>query len=959
MRNHFRRIAFPVSLVVLMLIAAAPSYGSLTAPVPTAPTNGGTFDTPPVFAWNSVAGADHYHFQLAADSAFASISTEVDTKNTRETVIAPLQNGTYYWRVRAVTATGAVSNWSAPRSIVLNWSDVATPQSPTQGASLTYPQPVLLNWAAVPYAQQYSVKLASDAGLSNLVSGFPLTTSATAFSPTARLASGTYYWSVTPLDATGHPGTPSPVYHFTWTWPTTSTLTVTDLDASSQVFDPQFSWTAVPGAESYDIEINRDASFSGSPAFTQTGVIGTSLTPQTLLPAATYYWRVRAEPPNGSPGAWNVYQDPLNPGNAGTFTIAYDTGANAISNLTMLDYQTGASDWSQGYTTDAPIVSWDPVPGAASYEVEVTLFTGGICDWTQGSPNEWDDTTAATTWTPLGNGWNGNKPFSANANVATDSSLLVQGDEYCVRVKAERNNDSNNQLVWGSWTSLGNGNDQPSFTFGGYPSGNACTAPCATNYPGNGDYLGPIQGATSTTVPLFTWNPIAGKTSYFVIVATDPTFQHVVDYAFTQEPAYAPRTGNTPTTYADSNSEYYWAVLPATGFNGSAAAGDPTGPDEGGLNYPQNFFVHSDPPTLISPANSSLQTGQPTFQWTPVDGAYYYTLTVTGPNNFSQSINTDEASYTGNTTYPVGNGYSWSVHAVDRTGLPMAPSATGTFNKVLSTPTFASINPANPTSGDTIPVWQWDAMPGAIAYDVHVNLPDGTTRDFNGLDTTAFTATSMTGTGIFQWQVRAQYPVQSGGTVTSSYTALQQFTRTVHAPTGNTATAAAHQLVFSWAPKDGAKQYNVQVSNTTSFANSSSWTTDETRFSPDMENSTMFDDGGTLYWRVQAIDADGNHGAFTATQAFHLPVKLFVTSSGYFQKGQKKTVTITVKDGYGHAVAGVSVKVSGAGVVTTTKKTNSAGKAAFALKATRTGTVSVTATKTNCVAGTEKITVFM
>ena len=62
---------------------------------------------------------------------------------------------------------------------------------------------------------------------------------------------------------------------------------MSDLDASSQVFDPQFSWTPVPGAASYDIEINRDASFSGTPAFTQTGVIGTSLTPQTLLPAAT------------------------------------------------------------------------------------------------------------------------------------------------------------------------------------------------------------------------------------------------------------------------------------------------------------------------------------------------------------------------------------------------------------------------------------------------------------------------------------------------------------------------------------------------------------------------------------------------------------------------------------------------------------------------------------------------
>ena len=251
-------------------------------------------------------------------------------------------------------------------------------------------------------------------------------------------------------------------------------------------------------------------------------------------------------------------------------------------------------------------------------------------------------------------------------------------------------------------------------------------------------------------------------------------------------------------------------------------------------------------------------------------------------------------------------------------------------------------------------------MPGAIAYDVHVNLPDGTTRDFNGLDTTAFTGHLDDRHGH----------LQLAGARAVSGAVRRYGDQLVHRPAavhphrartdrGDSYRRPAHELVFSWAPKDGAKQYTVQVSNTSTFSTNSQWTTDETKFSPDMENSTMFDNGGTLYWRVQAIDADGNHGAFTAAQAFHLPIKLFVTSSGYFQKGTKKTVTFSVKDGYGHAVAGVSVKVSGAGVVTTTKKTNTSGKAAFALTAKSLGTVSVTASKTGCVAGTEKITVFM
>ena len=55
--------------------------------------------------------------------------------------------------------------------------------------------------------------------------------------------------------------------------------------------------------------------------------------------------------------------------------------------------------------------------------------------------------------------------------------------------------------------------------------------------------------------PLFTWNPLAGDHSYYVVVATDRTFQNVVDYAFTQVPAYAPRQSFQATTYPDSEHQ--------------------------------------------------------------------------------------------------------------------------------------------------------------------------------------------------------------------------------------------------------------------------------------------------------------------------------------------------------------------------------------------------------------------
>src|SRR5439155_1545969 len=158
----------------------------------------------------------------------------------------------------------------------VDWADVATAVSPQDGASIVYPNPFLLRWTAVPGAQKYQVSISSDPNLSSLVAGYPTvdeptTTSATAYSPASRLASGTYYWRVRPYDA------------------------------------------------------------------------------------------------NNNPGDWSYYTDPqASP--ADTFAINYDPGPSSISNLSMRDESDAALTWSAGgVSTDEPIVSWDPVPGAASY----------------------------------------------------------------------------------------------------------------------------------------------------------------------------------------------------------------------------------------------------------------------------------------------------------------------------------------------------------------------------------------------------------------------------------------------------------------------------------------------------------------------------------------------------------------------------------------------------------------
>ena len=97
-----------------------------------------------------------------------------------------------------------------------------------------------------------------------------------------------------------------------------------------------------------------------------------------------------------------------------------------------------------------------------------------------------------------------------------------------------------------------------------------------------------------------------------------------------------------------------------------------------------------------------------------------------------------------------------------------------------------------------------------------------------------------------------------------------------------TSTGGLHNFSMSWAPKLGAKTYRFEVSTTPaqnadgSFAAPIEYfNTDTTSAAPTMQyDYTTYQNGGALYWHVAAVDADGNQGAFSATQTLTLPLKL-------------------------------------------------------------------------------------
>ncbi|MGB2954032.1 MAG: carboxypeptidase-like regulatory domain-containing protein [Gaiellaceae bacterium] len=960
------RTLVPALAALSLLFVGSAHTAALSTPSPLTPAGGAVVESLPGFAWSPVANADHYEFQFAADAGFNSPvlgqgEDQFTTRNTRATLQKTVPNGTYWWRVRAVDANGGVSAWSVGREVVKRWSAAGAIQSPPGGSSLTYPSnPVVLSWSPVAGAAQYFVSVASDPTLGSLVLKYqnqdnpsgPPSVAATNAAITAALAPGSYYWSVTPVDAEGNRGAPSPVASFNWSWPSTTTARVTDLNPAGEVYDPQFSWDPVPGAVRYEVEINSTSYFApGSKVCCSGTTIATSLSPTVLFQDNVYYWRVRALDPDGNAGVWNY---------GPSFNKAFDKASaspppapTAVTNLHMRDNVTDDTitadvdhDLSNGFQTTTPVVSWNPVPGASSYLVEIGTATGDPLDPCDFSSPVLTATTSVTAWTPLSQRAftiPQPNPFPSFTSVAEDTFPTLVPGTYCFRVRA-RSDRAGFTEVYGDPTYLGpdgktdwNTPNGPAFTWTGYPSGSS--PGCLSGYLCASDYLTPVTGSSVGMTPLITWKAMAGAGSYFVAIAKDDHFSNIVDEGFTQIPAYAPRNSLTPTTYADETTSYYWIVLPSPNPDGTGVKTFSLAAALG------NFQKQSTPPLLISPANGTAFLDQPTFRWSAATGARKYELQVAQDPTFGNPIDdvtTDATSYSSNSTYPADTVLYWRVRASDENGIGLTWSDTGTFQKKLATPVPS---PNNPTSGDALPVWSWSPIQGASSYDIAIDQPNGQTREFDGMRAPVGSFIKMTGTGVWHWRVRAEFPKQSFGSTPGPWSASTAFTRTIGEPGGLHTDSNPDHVLLSWNSKFGIKNYKVQISSRPDFSTTiENVTTDNTSYAPRLLDIGYLN-GGALFWRVAGVDADSNVGDFSPAQSISLLPQLKLRVTGKLRRRRWATVTVYVSKPSGLSLAGAAVRIGGSGVKTRTTTTNRYGSVTFKLRPTRMGRVLLTVRK--------------
>jgi len=332
--------------VHLLLTPASPTITSVTAAA------GGV--APVTVTWSSVANATSY-------VVYRSTSSGAETLVGTET--SPYVDGTasaagasYFYKVAAVNS-GGTSPLSAEGSATLTPSVVSSLVI-TSSAGAT---PVTLAWTSSPGTTGFQVYRGTSASPLTLLD----TGSGSTYSDAAAAAGGTYYYTVTQVNAGGTSAQSNEVGPATVTPSTPGTPSVNTVIALDNA--AAITWSASAGATGYNVY--RSTTSGGEVLYDTTSTTSYTDTAatQTTYGAINYYYTVTAVDAGGE-SAQSGESTPANPCDT-SITTDQPTGlagvADATPGILDLTWTSGSSDDLLGYQTYASDVSnpgSDPFP---------------------------------------------------------------------------------------------------------------------------------------------------------------------------------------------------------------------------------------------------------------------------------------------------------------------------------------------------------------------------------------------------------------------------------------------------------------------------------------------------------------------------------------------------------------------------------------------------------------------
>ncbi|MGZ7103245.1 MAG: hypothetical protein ACXVJ1_14505 [Candidatus Angelobacter sp.] len=348
------RVVKSLFALALILAAVSSAFAAVAVPNPLSPASGASLTSPLTISWSAVtdpSGILGYNWEVSTSSTFPTIALQNSTNvGITQDTVSGLPNGTYFWRVQAVSGAFVKSAWSAARSFNITGASSGQPGaptlSPTKAYSTFHPLEVMtFNWSPVTGAASYVLQVSTD-------SSFPTTTTSSfnnipnttySFSTPNE---GSYSARVYAVNANGIAGVPSNVisYSVFYNNPIAAPpAPLSPANGASLTLPVQVAWTDVanPQPSGYELQIAKDSGFQqiedDSPQLNNPNRTVLSLT------SGQKFWRVRSAQGDSSPTtaavtAWSA---------AGSFSISSAPAAPASLVLTNNTLYSGDTTWVQ------------------------------------------------------------------------------------------------------------------------------------------------------------------------------------------------------------------------------------------------------------------------------------------------------------------------------------------------------------------------------------------------------------------------------------------------------------------------------------------------------------------------------------------------------------------------------------------------------------------------------------
>ena len=460
----------------------------------------------------------------------------------------------------------------------------------------------------------------------------------------------------------------------------------------------------------------------------------------------------------------------------------------------------------------------------------------------QGRPTlKWNAVTGAAKY-EVYRSYSENGPYTKYSTVTgtsyTNTAYLENGTTYYYRVRA-----LNSSGVAGAYSSV---------VYVTYKQ----TLPAPTVTGGNDS-----QGR-----PTLKWNAVTGAAKYEVYRARSKDGDYI---------KYSTVTGTsyTNTSYIENGNTYYYKVR-ALKSDGTAGAWSSIV----SVTYRAASTGTLPAPTVTAGTDSQ---GRPTLTWKAVTGAAKYEVyrARSKDGDYIKYSTVTGTSYTNTSYIEDGNTYYYKVRALDANGTAGAwSSIVSVTYRAASTGTLSAPTVTGSTDSQGRPTLKWNAVTGAAKYEVYrARSRSGDYIKYSTVTGTSYTNTSYIEDGnTYYYKVRALKSDGTAGAWSSivSVTYRAASTGTLSAPTVTGSTDSQGRPTLKWNAVTGAAKYEIYRS----YSRDGSYSKYSTQTSTSYTNSSYLTSGTTYYYKVRALDANGNAGPYSAVVSVTCRLKLSAPS---------------------------------------------------------------------------------